>query len=365
MTRSSKQLFVYEKPSNIEVVELSPAPNTPSPNLQQSQSRSQALDDDTTINEGNVESPIQGSDNTVGSSSIRRGHGVTTGRSIEKAILENDKKLLEIEFPEGFKKLCRFAKHLANGVGVIVRHGAGLDFLTPWSELGEELKLTLYGGLGVNQSPVENFVITHKKNEVFVSEKAEAAYREMERLRTISTDSDSDPISSEREIIKTVLGNKFGYDKGLGYNETKAMPPTIWYRLVAGLNAQLRLVQHGRLRMLLLHVLSWLETISNPSLSKHGILVDLHGFSLHHLVITISASDLLADEDVDEKSPSCRTSTFLNIVALGNVESCIEVQAGIKFLKPEVDNQPSPRGHRSCKENSMAAGSPIRSQHIE
>ncbi|KAK8919120.1 hypothetical protein KSP39_PZI021995 [Platanthera zijinensis] len=148
MTRSSKQLLANEKPSNIEVVELSPAPNTPLPNLQQSQSRSQALDDDTTINEGNDESPIQGSDNTVGSSSIRRGRGVTAERLIEKAILENDKKQLEIEFPEGFKKPRCFAKHLANGVGVIVRHRAGLDFLTPWSELGEELKLTLYAGLG-------------------------------------------------------------------------------------------------------------------------------------------------------------------------------------------------------------------------
>ncbi|KAK8950222.1 Dynamin-2A [Platanthera guangdongensis] len=33
----------------------------------------------------------------------------------------------------------------------------------------------------------------------------------------------------------------------------------------------------------------------------------------------MQASALLADEDVDEKSPSRRTSTFLNVVALGNV----------------------------------------------
>ncbi|KAK8957137.1 hypothetical protein KSP39_PZI001339 [Platanthera zijinensis] len=146
-TRSNKQLLVEEIPENNEVAELSPILNTPSPNRQQSQSRSGASDDDTTINEGNDESPIQGSTNTVGSSSIIRGHGVTTGRSIEKAILENDKKLLEIEFPEGFKKPRRYAKHLANGVGVIVRHSAGLDFLTPWSDLGQELKHTLYAAL--------------------------------------------------------------------------------------------------------------------------------------------------------------------------------------------------------------------------
>ncbi|KAK8937220.1 hypothetical protein KSP39_PZI012383 [Platanthera zijinensis] len=89
------------------------------------------INDDTTVNEGNNESPIQGSDNTMGSSSIRRGRGVTTEKSIEKAILENDKKPLEIEFPEGFKKPRCFAKHLANGVGVIVRHSAGFGFFDP------------------------------------------------------------------------------------------------------------------------------------------------------------------------------------------------------------------------------------------
>ncbi|KAK8952872.1 Dynamin-2A [Platanthera guangdongensis] len=131
----------------------------------------------------------------------------------------------------------------------------------------------------------------------------------------------------------------------------------------------------------------------------------------------MQASALLADEDVDEKSPSRRTSTFLNVVALGNVISslilvmadrsakknaysvifiglialpvfpllsrliyfsivlcigCWEVCSYEQFGRASdprklhlVDNQPSPRGHRSCKENSMAVGSPICSQHIE
>lgn len=35
----------------------------------------------------------------------------------------------------------------------------------------------------------------------------------------------------------------------------------------------------------------------------------------------MQASALLADEDVDESSSSKRTSTFLNVVALGNVVS--------------------------------------------
>lgn len=53
------------------------------------------------------------------------------------------------------------------------------------------------------------------------------------------------------------------------------MPPTIWYRLVAGLNAQLRLVRRGHLRANFCPVISWLETHANPYLRAHGIRVYL------------------------------------------------------------------------------------------
>lgn len=62
-----------------------------------------------------------------------------------------DKKLLEIEFPEGFKKPRRFANHLANGIGVVIRHSPGLDFLTPWSEIENERILPVYAGLDVSK----------------------------------------------------------------------------------------------------------------------------------------------------------------------------------------------------------------------
>ncbi|KAK8965820.1 hypothetical protein KSP40_PGU013394 [Platanthera guangdongensis] len=163
-TRSSKQLLVEEIPKNNEVAELSPILNTPSPNRQQSQSRFGASDDDTTINEGNDESPIHGSTNTVGSPSIRRGRGVTTGRSIEKAILENDKKLLDIEFPEGFKKPRRYAKHLANGVGVIVRQNAGLDFFDPME------------GSGARAETYFICCITYKSVQEFMEEMFQRSY---------------------------------------------------------------------------------------------------------------------------------------------------------------------------------------------
>lgn len=58
----------------------------------------------------------------------------------------------------------------------------------------------------------------------------------------------------------------------------QSIPPTIWYRLVAGLNAQLRLVCHGHLRKTLGHVVQWLETHANPTLSSYGIRLDLACF---------------------------------------------------------------------------------------
>ncbi|XLS67626.1 hypothetical protein HN51_018649 [Arachis hypogaea] len=59
---------------------------------------------------------------------------------------------------------------------------------------------------------------------------------------------------------------------------SQVFQPTTWYRLVAGLNAQLRLVRRGRLRVTFRPVLKWLETHANPALSIHGIGVDLGWF---------------------------------------------------------------------------------------
>ncbi|KAK1417918.1 hypothetical protein QVD17_27054 [Tagetes erecta] len=55
----------------------------------------------------------------------------------------------------------------------------------------------------------------------------------------------------------------------------QAVPPTTWYRFVAGLNAQLRLVRRGRLRTMFRRVVTWLETYANPTLKIYGIRVDL------------------------------------------------------------------------------------------
>lgn len=59
---------------------------------------------------------------------------------------------------------------------------------------------------------------------------------------------------------------------------SQSIPPTIWYRLVAGLNAQLRLVRLGHLNKTFRPVIIWLETHANPTLSAHGVRVDLSRF---------------------------------------------------------------------------------------
>nr|XP_009388553.1 PREDICTED: uncharacterized protein LOC103975341 isoform X1 [Musa acuminata subsp. malaccensis] len=59
---------------------------------------------------------------------------------------------------------------------------------------------------------------------------------------------------------------------------SQAVPPTIWYRLVAGLNAQLRLVRRGHLKVTFMPVLSWLESHANPYLRQHGVCVHLAWF---------------------------------------------------------------------------------------
>lgn len=58
----------------------------------------------------------------------------------------------------------------------------------------------------------------------------------------------------------------------------QSVPPTTWYRFVAGLNAQLRLVRRGCLRAKFSSMLQWLETFANPALRVYGVHVDLAWF---------------------------------------------------------------------------------------
>nr|XP_043627763.1 uncharacterized protein LOC122599331 isoform X2 [Erigeron canadensis] len=87
----------------------------------------------------------------------------------------------------------------------------------------------------------------------------------------------------------------------------QAVPPTTWYRFVAGLNAQLRLVSRGRLRSMFRSVVIWLENYANPTLTVYGIRVDLAFFEAtsgdyYQYGLVVSAVDepeLIAFEDTD------------------------------------------------------------------
>ncbi|XP_044463835.1 uncharacterized protein LOC123194611 isoform X2 [Mangifera indica] len=99
---------------------------------------------------------------------------------------------------------------------------------------------------------------------------------------------------------------------------SQSVPPTIWYRLVAGLNAQLRLVCCGHLKITLGHVISWLETHANPILSTYGIRVNLawfqptsSGYCQFGLVVCAIENESLAqsiegqDGPLLHEQPSC------------------------------------------------------------
>ncbi|KAK1265041.1 hypothetical protein QJS04_geneDACA010502 [Acorus gramineus] len=106
---------------------------------------------------------------------------------------------------------------------------------------------------------------------------------------------------------------------------SQSVPPTVWYRLVAGLNAHLRLARRGRLRQTFLPVLSWLETHANPALSVHGVSVDLAwlqatSFGYCQIGLVVSATEvepaLIAVNDSDSRKieqPS-RNNSFGNFI---------------------------------------------------
>ncbi|CAM8907459.1 unnamed protein product [Rhodiola kirilowii] len=59
---------------------------------------------------------------------------------------------------------------------------------------------------------------------------------------------------------------------------SQSVPPTIWYRLVAGLNAQLRLVRHEHLNLMFGPIIHWLDIYANPTICSYGVRVDLAWF---------------------------------------------------------------------------------------
>ncbi|CAI0388569.1 unnamed protein product [Linum tenue] len=72
------------------------------------------------------------------------------------------------------------------------------------------------------------------------------------------------------------------------------IPASVWHRLVAGLNAQLRTVRNGSIRTTLIPVIDWIRSHANPQIEFHGAKVELgwfqatasHYYQLGILVVT-------------------------------------------------------------------------------
>lgn len=56
------------------------------------------------------------------------------------------------------------------------------------------------------------------------------------------------------------------------------VPSSVWNRLVAGLNGQLRSVRSGSIRSALVAVINWIKTHGNPQLEFHGVRIELGWF---------------------------------------------------------------------------------------
>ncbi|KAL9226861.1 hypothetical protein vseg_002624 [Gypsophila vaccaria] len=88
---------------------------------------------------------------------------------------------------------------------------------------------------------------------------------------------------------------------------SQSVPPTTWYRLVAGVNAHLRLVRRGRSRKTFRHVLKWLESHANPVLRNYSLRVDLAWFQAtaygyHQYGLLVYA----ADRNIEPFPPECQ-----------------------------------------------------------
>ncbi|KAG8365793.1 hypothetical protein BUALT_Bualt17G0008800 [Buddleja alternifolia] len=183
-------------------------------------SESSDLGDDS-IGTGNESSHMLPSDNSTASASTKkRGRGASNGKSIEKAIADN------VDYQHVIKEwlqLVRIQGPVAHLIGYRLRNDMLCVITLKVKSSRKSRKLMLRTGhvyrtiiLQENESYVDNFAVTHKKNGVFVNEKAEASHVEMQRLRNQAKESGVSSIS-EREIVKQTLGKRSGYERGLGY----------------------------------------------------------------------------------------------------------------------------------------------------
>ncbi|KAK4421669.1 hypothetical protein Salat_2117500 [Sesamum alatum] len=114
ITRKLKAASQEESSAILEPTSVAPAslidtrsdfpspPTSPCPSRPSSCSLHEAVEDTQGVDN---DSPLSLSKRTTAPiATKKRGRGISVGKSIEKVIVENDGKLLEIEFPEGFRK---------------------------------------------------------------------------------------------------------------------------------------------------------------------------------------------------------------------------------------------------------------------
>ncbi|KAK6161920.1 hypothetical protein DH2020_001761 [Rehmannia glutinosa] len=123
----------------------------------------------------------------------------------------------------------------------------------------------------------------------------------------------------------------------------QSVPPTTWYRFVAGLNAQLRLVRRGCLRAKFCPVLQWLETYANPALRVYGVHVDLAWFRATTDGYCHYGLLIYAVEEVDRVSSGCHDGESGN-------EQRSRSDIGI-YQKDETSNKYLGRTQRSGEGN--------------
>ncbi|XP_071713912.1 uncharacterized protein [Rutidosis leptorrhynchoides] len=115
---------------------------------------------------------------------------------------------------------------------------------------------------------------------------------------------------------------------------SQAVPSTTWYRLVAGLNAQLRLVRCDQLKSTFRPIISWLDTHANPTLSAQHIRVDLARFQAtasgyYQFGLVVSAVE-------DERSPP----SVYGPHTLSLVQSSYFPNYHDKFEEPRRESEP-------------------------
>lgn len=97
------------------------------------------------------------------------------------------------------------------------------------------------------------------------------------------------------------------------------VPATVWNRLVAGLNVQLRTVRHGSIRTSLIPAIDWINSHGKPQLEFHGVKIELGWFQAtasgyYQLGILVAVGDYdslnnmhqsdLSNESIEERKSS-------------------------------------------------------------